>query len=130
MKEVKVVAAVIQDEGKILCVQRGANKHAYISYKYEFPGGKIEEGESRESALRREINEELNLDIIVGDELITIEHTYPDFRIVMYCFMCTIGSGDLVLKEHVDYKWLDKKHLESLDWAEADLPAVEKIQRI
>jgi len=127
MKTIEVVAAVILDNDKILCVQRNASKFEYIAFKYEFPGGKVEQGESNEQALVREIAEELNLDIQVEKHFLTVDHSYPDFRIIMHSFICRGLTYDLKLNEHIDYKWLKKDELIKLDWAAADLPIVDKI---
>jgi len=130
MKQVEVVAAIIYDNDKILCVQRAENKLAYISKKYEFPGGKIEQGESKEQTIKREIFEELNIDLIVGEQFITVMHTYPDFELTMHTFKCTGDVKNLKLNEHIDYKWLSLSELESLDWAAADVPIVNELLKI
>lgn len=130
MKQVEVVAAIIYDNDKILCVQRAENKLAYISKKYEFPGGKIEQGESKEQTIKREIFEELNIDLIVGEQFITVMHTYPDFELTMHTFKCTGDVKNLKLNEHIDYKWLSLNELESLDWAAADVPIVNELLQI
>jgi 8-oxo-dGTP diphosphatase len=130
MKQVEVVAAIIYDNDKILCVQRAENKLAYISKKYEFPGGKIEQGESKEQTIKREIFEELNIDLIVGEPFITVNHTYPDFELTMHTFKCTGDVNNLKLNEHIDYKWLSLNELESLDWAAADVPIVNELLQI
>ncbi|MGL2986797.1 (deoxy)nucleoside triphosphate pyrophosphohydrolase [Flavobacterium sp. RSSA_27] len=127
MKFVEVVAAVIIHDDKILCVQRGVNKYDYISMKYEFPGGKLEKGETRVDCIKREIFEELNMDIDVKDEFLTVKHEYPDFIIEMHSFICNVSTSELVLTEHVDFKWLKKTDLNKLDWAEADIPIVNKL---
>lgn len=128
MKKIEVVAAIIQNEGRFLCVQRDEGKFDYISFKYEFPGGKIEAGESREQALLREIREELSIEININKEFMTVIHQYPDFMLTMHGFLCTCHEvGKLHLNEHIDYKWLPKYELDSLDWAEADIPLVKKI---
>lgn len=127
MKHIDVVAAIIFENEKILCVQRSSNKYEYISYKYEFPGGKIEEGETKTKALIREIKEELNIDIKVNSEFLTVTHEYPDFRITMHSYVCTSQSKELKLTEHVDFKWLSKHEIKNLDWAAADIPIVEKL---
>lgn len=124
MKFITVVAAIITHNHKILCVQRGANKYDYISHKWEFPGGKIEDGESQEKAILREIDEELKLRIEIDKKFITVEHQYKDFNITMHSFLCTCLEIDLQLTEHIDYKWLSINELISLDWAEADIPIV------
>ncbi len=127
MKKVEVVAAVILHNNKILCVQRGDNKYDYIAFKWEFPGGKVEDGETNEMALKREILEELNLDIAIDSKLITVDHQYPNFNLIMHSFMCSCNYPELELSEHIDYKWLDKSELKPLDWAAADIPIVDKI---
>jgi 8-oxo-dGTP diphosphatase len=125
MKHIKVVAAVIEHENHYLCVQRNANKFDYISYKYEFPGGKVEPNETNEEALKREIQEELNIEIEIQKHITTVEHTYPDFIISMHTYLCKSQNRTLTLNEHVDHKWLEIVDLPSLDWAAADVPIVD-----
>lgn len=127
MKKVEVVAAVIFHNNKILCVQRGDNKYNYIAFKYEFPGGKVESGETNETAIKREILEELNLKISIDSKFITVNHQYPDFTLVMHSFICSCNNPEIELSEHVDFKWLDKTDLKKLDWAAADIPIVEEL---
>jgi 8-oxo-dGTP diphosphatase len=127
MKHIEVVAAIIVSDDKILCTQRNINKYDYISKKYEFPGGKVEAGETNEEAIRREILEELEMDISVGDKFLTVDHEYPDFRMTMHSFLCSADDVRVSLTEHIDYKWLCKDELEYLDWAAADLPIVDKL---
>lgn len=127
MKTIEVVAAVIVHEHRYLCVQRGWSKYDYISKKYEFPGGKIEQGEMPQQALIREIMEELSLEINVGELLISVNHQYPDFTIIMHAYLCGCKDVSLVLKEHLDSKWLLKDELLSLDWAAADVPIVHQL---
>lgn len=128
MKHFNISAAIIIVEKQILCLQRGESKYDYISKKYEFPGGKIEEGETPELALVREIHEELNLDI---DGLIyfdTVDHEYPDFKITMHAFLCKVKDfGKIKLSEHFKYQLLNNSKLLNLDWAAADVPFVEKL---
>ena len=128
MKKVHVTAAVIEKENKILCVQRNSNKFDYISYKWEFPGGKVEDNEQLEETIKREIWEELNLQINVKAFLIRVEHEYPDFILTMDTFKCEIVGGELKLNEHVSFKWLERDELSQLDWAAADLPIVENLK--
>ena len=127
MKTIEVVAAIIQNNNQILCVQRGPSKYAYVSHKYEFPGGKVEVGETKEQAIIREIKEELHIDIINPQFYLTVEHTYADFAIVMHSFLCVTETQQLTLTEHIDAKWLKNSELELLDWAEADVPIVKKL---
>ena len=127
MKHITVVAAVIEHKGKYLCVQRGINKYDYISKKWEFPGGKVEAGEFPENALIREIQEELAMEINELDFLITIEHTYPDFRLTMHTYLCKSEQTTPTLTEHLEYSWQDASDMHHLDWAAADLPIVEKL---
>lgn len=125
MKTIKVVAAIIKHDNKIFATQRG-----YGDFKdgWEFPGGKIEEGETPQQALIREIREELDTEIEVGELADTVEYDYPQFHLTMYCFWCTVKSGNLELKEHGAAKWLTKDKLDSVDWLPADLGLIEKIK--
>ena len=122
MKMVKVVAAIIQDGDKIFATQRG-----YGEFKdgWEFPGGKIEQGETPQQALKREIEEELDTEITVGNLLTVVEYDYPKFHLSMQCFLCTITSGKLTLKEHEAAKWLTRDQLDSVAWLPADVKVVE-----
>jgi 8-oxo-dGTP diphosphatase len=123
MKQIEVVAAIIHDEGRIFATQRG-----YGDYKdgWEFPGGKMELGESPEEALKREIWEELETKIIVEHLVQTVEYDYPKFHLKMHCFWCHIESGQLVLKEHEAARWLKPEDLDSVDWLPADKVVVKK----
>jgi 8-oxo-dGTP diphosphatase len=127
MKMIEVVAGVIFCKNQVLCVQRPKNKLHYISEKFEFPGGKIEKGETKEEALRRELLEELNLSATIKSFYLTVVHQYPDFKLTMHSFMCEVESKELTLHEHIDQKWLTISELTSLDWAEADIPIVDKL---
>lgn len=127
MKKLSVVAAIIKNEGKILCVKRGAHRNEEVSFKYEFPGGKIEIGETREAALTREIYEELNLSISVEFEFTKVTHNYNEFCIEMTCFVCNSIETTPVLTEHIDYVWLHPSELMNLNWAPADIPVVQKL---
>lgn len=127
MKYIEVVAAIIIHNNQILCVQRSENKLSYISQKWEFPGGKIEVGETREETIKREILEELKMNINVDEEFITVSHLYPDFHLTMHSFICSSENKELTLTEHIDYKWLDKNQLNQLDWAAADIPIMMKL---
>ena len=124
-KRIEVVAAVIEDGGRIFATQRG-----YGEFKdmWEFPGGKMEAGESREEALRREIREELDTEIDVGKLLCTVEYDYPAFHLTMHCYLCSVVSGTLELKEHESARWLSADGLESVDWLPADLQILPLIK--
>jgi 8-oxo-dGTP diphosphatase len=127
MKTIVAVSAVIFHDNKFLCVQKGNNKYDYIAFKYEFPGGKVEEGETNEEAVKREIMEELNLDIDIVSQLTSVTHQYPDFLLTLHNFLCSCSSPEIELREHIDSKWLDKTQLNSLDWAASDIPIVEEL---
>lgn len=127
MKQVKVAAAIIINNGKILCVQRGPNKFDYISEKFEFPGGKVEAGELPSDTVVREIHEELKMNIAVEQDFLTVNHEYPDFKIQMHSFICSTPTRELELSEHISFKWLDVSELGELDWAAADVPIVNKL---
>ena len=126
---ITAVAASIYWNGKVLCVQRAEHEKEYISLKWEFPGGKVEVGESREEALVREIREELSVDIEVSEFLMTVEHTYPDFHLTMHVFKCVLDNGEITLNEHVAHKWLSIDELDQLDWAAADIPVVKSLMQ-
>ena len=121
MKEIKVVAAIIQKENKILATKRGYGEFINM---WEFPGGKIESGETKEQALVREIKEELNIEISVDKFAIDIEYQYPNFYLFMSCFMCSIKEGSIEFLEHNDGKWITKEELNTLNWLPADIDAV------
>jgi 8-oxo-dGTP diphosphatase len=127
MKHIEVVAAIILFGKKVLCVQRGKHKFEYISQKYEFPGGKVEPNETNKEAIKREISEELQMNIEISSYFMTVEHQYPDFRITMECFQCRCETDRVVLTEHINYQWLSVEELKSLDWAAADIPIVQKL---
>ena len=130
MKTIRVVAAIIKDineQGKEIIF---ATRRGYGDFKggWEFPGGKIEEGETPREALVREIKEELDIEISVGELIDTIEYDYPMFHLSMDCFFAEITSGELVLKEHEDAKWLTKEELDDVDWLPADVTLIEEIR--
>ena len=125
MKHIEVVAAVIRRGNEIFATQRG-----YGEFKdwWEFPGGKMEPGESPEQALEREIMEELDARIIVGDLLKTVEWDYPSFHLTLHCYWCTLASASLPLNEHEASAWLDRGHLGDVRWLPADLDIIELIR--
>ena len=126
MKTVSVVAAVIKDKDRIFATARG-----YGEYKgwWEFPGGKIEQGETPQQALIREIKEELDTEIRVGELIDIIEYDYPTFHLSMDCFWAEVVAGNLVLKEAAAVKWLTKETLDSVEWLPADITLIEKIKQ-
>ena len=124
MKTIRVVAAIIHKDGKIFATQRGYG--AYKDY-WEFPGGKIEPGETPEAALSREIKEELNTTVSIDQFLMTVEYDYPEFHLSMDCYWCAILEGHLDLIEHESATWLSNEHLRDVNWLPADLLVIDKI---
>lgn len=127
MKTVRVAAAIIQNENQIFATQRG-----YGDFKdgWEFPGGKIEPGETPEEALAREIKEELDTESAIGKLVYVVEYDYPQFHLTMYCYFCRVISGDLVLKEHEAARWLTKDTLDSVEWLPADVDLIERLREL
>ena len=127
MKTIEVVAAIIHHDGKILATQRG-----YGEFKdgWEFPGGKMEKGESPEAAIVREIREELEVEIEPEKLITTVEYDYPNFHLTMHCFLSRIVSGEIVLTEHEAAKWLDKRELDTVDWLPADVEVVTELKKV
>ena len=125
MKTIRVAAAVIRKGDKIFATQRG---YGELKGGWEFPGGKIEDGETPQEALKREIEEELDTEILVGELIDTIEYDYPTFHLSMDCFWCEIVEGRLVLKEHEAARWLDRKTINDVEWLPADVTLVGKIK--
>ena len=126
MKTVEVVAGLIKDDGKIFATQRG-----YGDYKHfwEFPGGKMEDGETPQQALARELKEELAIDVDVGDFLCTVEHDYPTFHLTMHCYFCTLADGSTpTLLEHEASRWLTPAELHSVNWLPADVKVVKALE--
>ena len=124
MKVIDVVAAIIHKDGAYFATQRG---YGDFEGMWEFPGGKIEPGESRESALKREIQEELGIDITINKFLCTTDYDYPSFHLTMHCYLCSIMSGEIELREHKSARWLTAELLDSVEWLPADKGIVEKI---
>lgn len=125
MKKLNVVAAIIKNDGKILATKRGYGEFINL---WEFPGGKIEKDESKEEALIREINEELNIIINIEKFALDLEYQYPDFYLYMSCFECNIKEGNLKLIEHNDAKWLSKDDLDSVEWIPADIEIIDYLK--
>lgn len=125
MKTIDVVAAIIVKDSEILATQRG---YGEFEGGWEFPGGKVEEGETPEQAIVREIHEELNAKIAVEDFLVQVEHDYPTFHLSMKCFICTLTDPTFQLLEHHAAKWLDLQHIDSVDWLPADIKVVNAIK--
>ena len=124
MKVIEVVAAVIYKDGAYSTTQRG---YGEFEGMWEFPGGKIEPGESREVALGREIQEELGIDIIIENLLCTTEYDYPSFHLTMHCYLCSVASGDIELREHKSACWLTAETLDSVEWLPADKEVIDKL---
>ena len=125
MKKIEVVAAILNCDGAYFATQRG---YGEFEGMWEFPGGKIEPGESREVALRREIQEELGIDIIIENLLCTTEYDYPSFHLTMHCYLCNIASGEIELREHKSARWLTAETLDSVEWLPADKEVIDKLK--
>ena len=125
MRVIEVVAAIIQRDGTYFVTQRG---YGEFEGMWEFPGGKIEPGESREVALKREIQEELGADISIEGLLCTTEYDYPSFHLTMHCYICGIGTGKIELLEHKSARWLRSEELDSVEWLPADKEIVDKLK--
>jgi 8-oxo-dGTP diphosphatase len=128
MRHMHVACAIIEKDGAVLSTQRSESMS--LPLKWEFPGGKIREGERPEDCLKREVHEELELEIAVGKGLTPVTHRYPEFTVTLYPFLCTITDGEMVLHEHKDLAWLQPERLHELDWAEADAPILKEYLRV
>ena len=124
MKKIEVVAAILHRDGAYFATQRG---YGEFEGMWEFPGGKIESGESREVALKREIREELGVDITIDKFLCTTDYDYPSFHLTMHCYLCSIMSGEIELREHKSARWLTTELIDSVEWLPADKGIVEKL---
>ena len=125
MKKIEVVAAIIYNDGAYFSTQRG---YGEFEGMWEFPGGKIEPGESRESALKREIQEELGIDITINKFLCTTDYDYPSFHLTMHCYLCSIASGEMELREHKSARWLTTELLDSVEWLPADMDVIKQLK--
>lgn len=129
MKHLEVSAGILIYQGKILCLQRGKGKYSYTDYTYEFPGGKIEPGESKEEALVREIGEELDISLDNYTFYDQISYTYPDFSVTLYFFLCHLQSPEFTRKEHINHQWLQPDQLKTLTWAAADAALISRLEK-
>jgi 8-oxo-dGTP diphosphatase len=127
MKQIEVVAAIIHHDGAYFATQRG---YGEFEGMWEFPGGKIEPGESREDALKREIQEELGVDIYIKELLCTTEYDYPTFHLTMHCYLCSVASGEIELREHKSAQWLTAETLDSVEWLPADKYPVQMLKTL
>ena len=127
MKKIEVVAAILHRDGAYFATQRG---YGEFEGMWEFPGGKIEPGESREVALKREIQEELGIDITIDEFLCTTNYDYPSFHLTMHCYLCSIASGDIELREHKSALWLTSDRLDDVAWLPADKEVIDKLKSL
>ena len=127
MKKIEVVAAILHRDGAYFATQRG---YGEFEGMWEFPGGKIEPGESRDIALKREIQEELGVDIVIEDLICTTEYDYPSFHLTMQCYLCSIASGEIELREHKSALWLTSDKLEDVAWLPADKEVIDKLKSL
>jgi 8-oxo-dGTP diphosphatase len=127
MKHIHVACAIIEQEGRVLCTQRSASMS--MPLKWEFPGGKIEAGESAEDCLKRELLEELGVGISISQAMPSHTHHYETFSITLHPFVCSMAYGDIRLHEHSTMLWMEPNEMPSLDWAEADMPVIEEYRK-
>lgn len=126
--ELQVVAAVVISDGKVLCMQRGSSKYPYTAYHWEFPGGKVELGETPQQTLCRELMEEMDYPVEVHEPIGEVHHQYPDFRIHLMFYRCTAATHKFRRKEHIDHRWLTPSEMLSLDWCAADYPILKILE--
>lgn len=127
MKRIEVVAAIIEKDGAYFATQRGYGEFEGL---WEFPGGKIEQGESAECALKREIQEELGINISIDSFLCTVDYDYPAFHLTMHCYICSVVAGNIELREHKSARWLTASSLLSVEWLPADNDVIEKLRTL
>lgn len=129
LKKLEVVAAIIVHDDKILCMQRDFSKYDYISYTFEFPGGKVEQDESNSQALKRELFEEMEMDVNITEQnyYLTVTHNYPDFEITLHFYMIKVDNPYFIQKVHISHKWLKRDELATLNWAPADELIIERL---
>ena len=127
MKKIEVVAAILHRDGAYFATQRG---YGEFEGMWEFPGGKIEPGESRDVALKREIQEELGVDIVIEDLICTTEYDYSSFHLTMHCYLCSAASGEIELREHKSARWLTAETLDSVEWLPADISPVQILKTL
>ncbi len=127
MKSIEVVAAIIKKDNKVLATQRG---HGAFKGLWEFPGGKIEVGETKEAALIREVKEELNIEIEINEFFQTVDFDYPQFHVQLHFYFAHMVKGEIVLLDHKDARWLSMEELDSVEWLEADIEIIEKLKKL
>ena len=128
MKQIVTAAGVIVNhKGEILCTKRDVGKYDYVSLKWEFPGGKIEEGETPRQTLERELREELNIKVEIGEFYYHVEHDYPDFHLSMAVFKCKFNEQEISMNVHKEIMWMKPQDMMQLDWAAADIPVAQKV---